>query len=198
MLCAASAETKRRFQAIVHIEASLPQCHNVDDVREAVSRILTQYIACQNDLCRCTLALFCVFIEFNAARSRRFTPANHFFLSLSRVSLTSPNFSIQISLDLAEHLVMILKDNNHRIVLLGVSCLRQISAHLQHISKPLLKYARRAASIVPLKKREFTCYRFLFPATFYACCRFLRFKFSSLSTHHASHSRFLTTLSHTH
>jgi hypothetical protein len=26
-------ETKRRFQAIVHIEAALPQCHNIDDVR---------------------------------------------------------------------------------------------------------------------------------------------------------------------
>ena len=62
-----------------------------------------------------------------------------FFLTLSRHTI----LSIQISLDLAEHLVMILKDNNHRIVLLGVSCLRQISAHLQHISKPLLKYARR-------------------------------------------------------
>lgn len=67
------------------------------------------------------------------------------------------NVPYQISLDLAEHLVLILKDNNHRIVLLGVSCLRQIAAHLQQISKPLLKYARARQPNSLIVNVEFCC-----------------------------------------
>jgi hypothetical protein len=44
----------------------------------------------------------------------------------------------QISLELSDHLVQNLKDNNHRIAMLAISCLRQISSHIHRISKPQL------------------------------------------------------------
>lgn len=53
----------------------------------------------------------------------------------------------QIAIALAEKLVPNVKDNNHRIAVLAISCVRQTAAHLTRISRPQLRCVQINASL---------------------------------------------------